>query len=108
MGLRALWAFLGDLWLLAGMENGGFGQREGELAVLRRRLCYFRADWWLLWARVSPAGIWEPGWPWGFVGALAELGLGCELWTQAGARAPGVGALGGKGEATPSQPVWGP
>lgn len=26
MGLRALWTFLGGLWLLAGMEKGGSGQ----------------------------------------------------------------------------------
>lgn len=26
MGPQALWTFLGGLWLLAGMENCGFGQ----------------------------------------------------------------------------------
>lgn len=38
--------------------------------------------------------------------ALAELGLGHGLLTQAGARAPAVGASEGEGEVAPLQPVW--
>lgn len=41
-----------------------------------------------------------------FVEALAKLGLSHGLLTQAGARAPAVGASEGVGEVAPSQPVW--
>lgn len=56
MGPRALWTFLRGMWLLAGMENCGFGSEEVELAVLRRRLLFVGLlgpgfkSWWLLWA----------------------------------------------------------
>lgn len=44
MGPRALWTFLGGLWLLAGMQGWGFGQDEVWLAVLKRRLWWLGAD----------------------------------------------------------------
>lgn len=53
------------------------------------------------WGMVGRAGLG------GFVEALAELGLGCGLLTQAGARAPGVGASGGEGEVAPPQSAGG-
>lgn len=84
----------GEWWLWAG---------EVELAVLRRRLCCLCAD---RGQGSNPAGFSGPvplqlgyrsraslGC---FVESRAELGLGCGLLTSARARAPGVGALGGR------------
>lgn len=75
MGPRALWTFLGGLWLLAGMQGWGLRQDEVWLAVPKRRLWGLGADWG---QDSNPGGFSGPGllqlgdggkgWPWLFSG----------------------------------------